>query len=158
MSAASSRRKLLARRFAETMAFGTVGAMTLGLAGMPAGWLSGAIVGVSLDDGSEVVRHAMPNPVPAGAAPYAGATPDAGNLADAGADAGDAGPDFLGQALPHQIGRDMNRLGSGMLIQALGADDEIPPVFDTDIHSQRHQEEDWPVLLVQLLTERVEAI
>jgi len=47
MSAASSRRKLLARRFAETMAFGAVGAATLGLAGMPAGWLSGAIVGVS---------------------------------------------------------------------------------------------------------------
>ena len=47
MSAASSRRKLLARRFAETMAFGAVGAVTLGLAGMPAGWLSGAIVGVS---------------------------------------------------------------------------------------------------------------
>jgi membrane AbrB-like protein len=47
MSAASSRRRLLARRFAETMAFGAVGAATLGLAGMPAGWLSGAIVGVS---------------------------------------------------------------------------------------------------------------
>lgn len=47
MSAASSRRKLLARRFAETMAFGAVGAAVLGLAGMPAGWLSGAIVGVS---------------------------------------------------------------------------------------------------------------
>src|SRR3954451_16519659 len=47
MSAASSRRKLLARRFAETMAFGAIGAATLGLAGMPAGWLSGAIVGVS---------------------------------------------------------------------------------------------------------------
>jgi membrane AbrB-like protein len=47
MSAASSRRKLLARRFAETMAFGAVGAATFGLAGMPAGWLSGAIVGVS---------------------------------------------------------------------------------------------------------------
>lgn len=44
-----------------------------------------AIVGVSLDDGSEVVRHAMPNP---GSAP----APDAGVLADAG-DAGvsDAG-------------------------------------------------------------------
>src|SRR3954452_13008357 len=47
MSAASSRRKLLARRFAETMAYGAIGAATLGLAGMPAGWLSGAIVGVS---------------------------------------------------------------------------------------------------------------
>src|SRR4051795_11917600 len=45
MSAASSRRKLLARRFAETMAFGAVGAAVLGLAGMPAGWLSRAIVG-----------------------------------------------------------------------------------------------------------------
>src|SRR2546423_6324289 len=47
MSAASSRRKLLARRFAETLVYGTAGALTLGLAGMPAGWLSGAIVGVS---------------------------------------------------------------------------------------------------------------
>jgi len=47
MSAAASRRKLLTRRFAETMVFGAVGAATLGLAGMPAGWLSGAIVGVS---------------------------------------------------------------------------------------------------------------
>src|SRR6188508_3266478 len=37
----------LARRFAETMAVGAVGATTLGLAGLPAGWLSGAIVGVS---------------------------------------------------------------------------------------------------------------
>lgn len=47
MSAASSRRILLARRFAETMAYGAIGAAALGLAGMPAGWLSGAIVGVS---------------------------------------------------------------------------------------------------------------
>jgi uncharacterized protein len=37
----------LARRFAETMAFGVIGAAVLGLAGLPAGWLSGAIVGVS---------------------------------------------------------------------------------------------------------------
>ena len=48
---------------------------------------TGAIVGVSLDDGTEVVRHAMPNPG-SGTAPGAGAL-DAG--ADAGADAGDAG-------------------------------------------------------------------
>src|ERR1044071_8626703 len=34
-------------RFAETIAFASVGAATLGLAGLPAGWLSGAIVGVS---------------------------------------------------------------------------------------------------------------
>jgi membrane AbrB-like protein len=47
MSAASSRRILLGRRFAETMAYGAIGAAVLGLAGMPAGWLSGAIVGVS---------------------------------------------------------------------------------------------------------------
>jgi membrane AbrB-like protein len=47
MSAASTRRILLARRFAETMAYGAIGAASLGLAGMPAGWLSGAIVGVS---------------------------------------------------------------------------------------------------------------
>jgi hypothetical protein len=45
----------------------------------------GAIVGVSLEDGTEVVRHAMPNP-------GAGAVVDAG-VSDAGsaADAGDAG-------------------------------------------------------------------
>jgi hypothetical protein len=45
-----------------------------------------AIVGVSLDDGTQVVRHAMPDAVSAPA-------PDAGTLADAGvtADAGDAG-------------------------------------------------------------------
>jgi len=47
MSAASSRRKLLIRRFTETMAYGAGGAAVLGLAGMPAGWLSGAIIGVS---------------------------------------------------------------------------------------------------------------
>jgi len=47
MSASSSRRRLLARRFAETLVFGAAGALVLGLAGMPAGWLSGAIVGVS---------------------------------------------------------------------------------------------------------------
>src|SRR5947208_16369465 len=47
MSAASSRRKLLARRFAETMAFGAVGSAAVGVAGLPAGGLSGAIVGVS---------------------------------------------------------------------------------------------------------------
>jgi hypothetical protein len=45
----------------------------------------GAIVGVSIEDGSEVVRHVMPNPGSSGA-------PDAGAVAaDAGADAGDAG-------------------------------------------------------------------
>ena len=35
------------RRFAETIAIASVGATTLGLAGLPAGWLSGAIVAVS---------------------------------------------------------------------------------------------------------------
>jgi membrane AbrB-like protein len=35
------------RRFAETIAFASVGAAVLGFAGLPAGWLSGAIVGVS---------------------------------------------------------------------------------------------------------------
>jgi len=35
------------RRFAETIAFASVGAAALGFAGLPAGWLSGAIVGVS---------------------------------------------------------------------------------------------------------------
>ena len=45
---------------------------------------TGAIVGVSLDDGIEVVRHAMPNPV--------SPTVDAGAPLDAGADSGlDAG-------------------------------------------------------------------
>jgi membrane AbrB-like protein len=40
-------RQELTRRFAETMAVGAAGASALGLAGLPAGWLSGAIVGVS---------------------------------------------------------------------------------------------------------------
>src|SRR5437764_6399082 len=35
------------RRFAETIAFASAGAAALGFAGLPAGWLSGAIVGVS---------------------------------------------------------------------------------------------------------------
>ena len=35
------------RRFAETIAIASVGAAALGFAGLPAGWLSGAIVGVS---------------------------------------------------------------------------------------------------------------
>jgi uncharacterized protein len=43
----SPSRPELARSFAETMAYGVVGAAALGLAGLPAGWLSGAIVGVS---------------------------------------------------------------------------------------------------------------
>src|SRR5947199_5931130 len=46
MSASSTRRILLARRFAETLVFAAPGSATLGLAGLPAGWLSGAIVGV----------------------------------------------------------------------------------------------------------------
>src|SRR5437763_6923618 len=47
MSASSTRRILLTRRFAETLVYAGVGSATLGLAGVPAGWLSGAIVGVS---------------------------------------------------------------------------------------------------------------
>src|SRR6476469_4887744 len=47
MSAASTRRLLLARRFAETLVYAGAGSTALGLAGLPAGWLSGAIVGVS---------------------------------------------------------------------------------------------------------------
>src|SRR5687767_2476528 len=47
MSASSTRRILLARRFAETLIYALAGAAVLGLAGLPAGWLSGAIVGVS---------------------------------------------------------------------------------------------------------------
>src|SRR5215213_818859 len=48
MSAAASRRLLiLFRRFAETLAYAAGGAAAFGLAGLPAGWLSGAIVGVS---------------------------------------------------------------------------------------------------------------
>jgi membrane AbrB-like protein len=35
------------RHFAETLGYASVGAAALGLAGLPAGWLSGAIVGVS---------------------------------------------------------------------------------------------------------------
>jgi uncharacterized protein len=46
MSASPSRSQLL-RRFAETLACAAVGAAALGLAGLPAGWLSGAIVAVS---------------------------------------------------------------------------------------------------------------
>ena len=47
MSASSTRRILLARRFAETLAYAAIGSAALGVAGLPAGWLSGAIVGVS---------------------------------------------------------------------------------------------------------------
>src|SRR5438874_363555 len=47
MSASSTRRILLARRFAETLVYAVAGSAALGLAGLPAGWLSGAIVGVS---------------------------------------------------------------------------------------------------------------
>src|SRR3954465_12928861 len=47
MSASSTRRILLTRRFAETLVYAGVGSATLGSAGLPAGWLSGAIVGVS---------------------------------------------------------------------------------------------------------------
>jgi len=46
MSTAPSRPQL-ARRFAETLGFAAVGGAALGLAGLPAGWLSGAIVAVS---------------------------------------------------------------------------------------------------------------
>ena len=40
-------RPQLFRRFSETLVYAGVGGATLGLAGLPAGWLSGAIVGVS---------------------------------------------------------------------------------------------------------------
>jgi len=40
-------RSELIRRFAETLLYGGVGAAVLGLAGLPAGYLSGSIVGVS---------------------------------------------------------------------------------------------------------------
>src|SRR5436305_13845804 len=43
----SSTPKERLRRFAETIAFASVGSAALGFAGLPAGWLSGAIVGVS---------------------------------------------------------------------------------------------------------------
>ena len=46
MSASPPQPHLL-RRFAETIAIASVGAAALGLAGLPAGWLSGAIIGVS---------------------------------------------------------------------------------------------------------------
>src|SRR3954454_9142978 len=45
MSPQPSKNQLL--RFAETLAYGGVGAAALGLAGLPAGYLSGSIVGVS---------------------------------------------------------------------------------------------------------------
>lgn len=43
----SRRTNVLIRRFAETIVIGAAGACVLGLAGMPAGWLSGSIVAVS---------------------------------------------------------------------------------------------------------------
>src|SRR5258707_324196 len=46
MSSSPSRSELF-RRFAETLVYGGVGAAALGLAGLPAGYLSGSIVGVS---------------------------------------------------------------------------------------------------------------
>src|SRR5437773_3217622 len=46
MSSSPPRSELF-RRFAETMIYGGVGAAALGLAGLPAGYLSGSIVGVS---------------------------------------------------------------------------------------------------------------
>jgi hypothetical protein len=46
MSVSPSRPQLF-RRFAETLGYAGAGAAALGLAGLPAGWLSGAIVGVS---------------------------------------------------------------------------------------------------------------
>src|SRR3984893_639097 len=46
MSSSPPRAELL-RRFAETMMYGGVGAAALGLAGLPAGYLSGSIVGGS---------------------------------------------------------------------------------------------------------------
>src|SRR3954467_6248739 len=47
MSASSTRNILLTRRFAETLAYAATGSAVLGVGGLPAGWLSGAIVGVS---------------------------------------------------------------------------------------------------------------
>src|ERR687883_651737 len=47
MLASSTTRNLLAPRFAETLVYAGIGSAALGLAGLPAGWLSGAIVGVS---------------------------------------------------------------------------------------------------------------
>src|SRR5882672_11763756 len=46
MSSSPPRSELF-RRFTETLAYGGVGAAALGLAGLPAGYLAGAIVGVS---------------------------------------------------------------------------------------------------------------
>ena len=46
MSTAPTRPQL-ARRFVETLGFAAIGGAALGLAGLPAGWLSGAIVAVS---------------------------------------------------------------------------------------------------------------
>jgi membrane AbrB-like protein len=46
MSSSPPRSELF-RRFAETMMYGGIGAAALGLAGLPAGYLSGSIVGVS---------------------------------------------------------------------------------------------------------------
>jgi membrane AbrB-like protein len=46
MSPTQTRAQLLVR-FAETLAYAATGAAALGLAGLPAGWLSGSIIGVS---------------------------------------------------------------------------------------------------------------
>src|SRR4051812_34692603 len=46
MSSSPPRSELF-RHFAETMMYGGIGAAALGLAGLPAGWLSGSIIGVS---------------------------------------------------------------------------------------------------------------
>ena len=58
MSAASSRRKLLARRFAETMAFGAVGAAVLGLAGGGGGLGVAEHLGDQLGDRHVPLHHA----------------------------------------------------------------------------------------------------
>jgi membrane AbrB-like protein len=49
------------RHVAETLAFGTVGGLALGLAGMPAGYLSGAIIAVA---GAALAGRPMLIPVP----------------------------------------------------------------------------------------------
>jgi membrane AbrB-like protein len=67
MSASSTRRILLARRFAETLLYAGAGSAAFGLAGMPAGWLSGAIVGVSA---AALAGRPMYVPPPVGRAVY----------------------------------------------------------------------------------------
>ena len=62
MSAPSSNRRIaIVRQVAETLTFGAAGGFTLGLLGMPAGWLSGSILAVA---GASLAGRPMSVPAP----------------------------------------------------------------------------------------------